>query len=76
MDQFLSFLPSGVKEPLEAVEGPCAKDLEVQRAIDEVLEYHRTHRPKNTTRNYQPKQREWKASIDYNPVFNLALQKS
>jgi hypothetical protein len=74
MDRLLSFLPAGAKEPPEAVEGPRAEDLEGQRAVDEVLEYHRTHRPKNTTRNYLPKQREWKASRDYNPVFNLVLQ--
>lgn len=67
MERLLSFLPSSTKQPLEAeaaaVEGPRAEDLEVQRAIDEVLEYHRTHRPKNTTKNYLPKQREWKVSI-------------
>ena len=71
MERLLSFLPSSAKQPLEAaaaegpraVEGPRAEDLEVQRAIDEVLKYHRTHRPKNTTKNYLPKQREWKVSI-------------
>lgn len=69
MERLLSFLPSSSKQPLEAeaeavaVAGPRAEDLEVQRAIDEVLEYHRTHRPKNTAKNYLPKQREWKVSI-------------
>jgi hypothetical protein len=29
--------------------------------MDEVLEYHHTHRPKNTSRNYEPKQKEWRA---------------
>ena len=52
MDRLLSFLPASAKQPPEAVEGPRAEDLEVQQAIDEVLEYHSTHRPKNTTRNY------------------------
>jgi hypothetical protein len=33
----------------------------IQAAIDETLEYHLTHRPPNTARNYAPKQREWKA---------------
>jgi hypothetical protein len=58
--------PSGIKQGPEAVESPHAEDLEVQQAIDEVLEYHCTHRLKNTTKNYLLKQREWKASINYN----------
>jgi len=62
MEQLSSFLPSAPKEPSESGEIPHAVDLEVQRALDEVLEYHRTHRPKNTTKNYEPKQREWKVS--------------
>jgi hypothetical protein len=33
----------------------------IKAARDETLEYHRTHRPANTARNYAPKQREWKA---------------
>ena len=41
---------------------PRPEDLAVQEALDEVLEYHRTHRPKNTARNYGPKQKEWKVS--------------
>lgn len=41
---------------------PRPEDLAIQEAIDEVLEYHRTHRPKNTARNYEPKQKEWKVS--------------
>ena len=40
-----------------------AEDIAIQYALDEVLEYHRTHRPKNTAKNYEPKQREWKVSI-------------
>src|ERR1700729_4246317 len=39
-----------------------AEDIAIQHALDEVLEYHRTHRPKNTAKNYEPKQREWKVS--------------
>jgi len=30
----------------------------IEAARDETLEYHRTHRPANTARNYAPKQRE------------------
>jgi hypothetical protein len=71
MERLLSFLPSSAIQLPEAVKGPCATDLEVQQAIDEVLEYHRTHRPKNTTKNYLPKQREWKVS--YSPL-HLVLQ--
>ena len=28
-------------------------------AVNEVLEYHRTHRPVNMQRVYMPKQKEW-----------------
>ena len=37
-------------------------DLLCERVRDETLEYHLTHRPKNTAKNYIPKQREWYAS--------------
>jgi hypothetical protein len=76
MERLFSLLPSISKRSIveaaeaavvqtteeAALEAPRAEDLAVQRALDEVLEYHRTHRPKNTTRNYEPKQREWKVS--------------
>ena len=32
-----------------------AEDIAIQQALDEVLEYYRTHRPKNTVKNYKPK---------------------
>ena len=48
--------------PAVAPLAPRPEDLAVQEALDEVLEYHRTHRPKNTARNYGPKQKEWKVS--------------
>ena len=32
-----------------------ANDLTIQGAIDEILEYHKSHMPKNTTRTYKPK---------------------
>ena len=70
MDRLLSLLPTGPRPsqapapPLPAVPpaAPRQEDLAIQQAMDEVLEYHRTHRPKNTTRNYSPKQREWRVS--------------
>ena len=42
---------------------PLSQELQarIQAARDETLEYHRTHRPPNTARNYAPKQREWRA---------------
>jgi hypothetical protein len=54
-------LPLLLPLPLVLVVAPPAprlEDLAVQEALDEVLEYHRTHRPKNTARNYGPKQKE------------------
>ena len=54
MERLFSLLPSASKQPIEAVqtaveaalESPRAEDLAVQRVLDEVLEYRRTHRPK------------------------------
>ncbi|EED17237.1 hypothetical protein TSTA_022910 [Talaromyces stipitatus ATCC 10500] len=43
------------------LEPPQPEDIAIQKALDEVLEYHRVHRPKNTMKNYEPKQKEWKA---------------
>jgi hypothetical protein len=74
MDQLLSLLPvasralapepepSPAPAPAPALEPDRAEDIAIQQALDEVLEYHRTHRPKNTAKNYEPKQREWKVS--------------
>ena len=36
------------------------EDLAVEESVKEVLAWAQVHRPKNTTRNYLPKQREWK----------------
>ena len=73
MDRLLSLLPSVRPAPVAVPAAPVApaapattaprtEDLAIQQAIDEVLEYHRTHRPKNTARNYEPKQKEWTVS--------------
>jgi hypothetical protein len=55
-------LPPLPLAPAAAPPAPRPEDLAVQEALDEVLEYYRTHRPKNTARNYGPKQKEWKVS--------------
>ena len=47
-------------DPEEAIKSRVT-EARIQAAIDETLEYHRTHRPLNTKRNYGPKQEEWKA---------------
>jgi hypothetical protein len=65
MDRLLSLLPTGSRPgPVPVLDlaapAPRQEDLAIQQAMDEVLEYHRTHRPKNTARNYGPKQQEWK----------------
>ena len=67
MDRLLSLLPTTPRTPAPAPPAPApepehdrAEDIAVQQALDEVLEYHRTHRPKNTAKNYEPKQKEWK----------------
>ncbi|RFU29539.1 hypothetical protein B7463_g6810, partial [Scytalidium lignicola] len=68
MDRLLSLLPTAAwppaqlgPEPGPEPEPDQAEDIAIQQALDEVLEYHRTHRPPNTAKNYEPKQREWKA---------------
>jgi hypothetical protein len=38
------------------------EDLAVEQGVNEVLAWAKVHRPKNTSRNYLPKQREWKVS--------------
>ena len=70
MDRLLSLLPTAVRAPAPSPapapqpepdpEPDRAEDIAIQQALDEVLEYHRTHRPKNTAKNYEPKQKEWK----------------
>ncbi|KAH8800164.1 hypothetical protein F5884DRAFT_809522 [Xylogone sp. PMI_703] len=67
MERLLSLLPTASRvpelEPEPEPELDRAEDIAIQQALDEVLEYHRTHRPKNTTKNYEPKQREWKVNL-------------
>ena len=48
-------LPPLPLAPAVAPLAPRPEDLAVQEALDKVLEYHRTHRPKNMARNYRPK---------------------
>jgi hypothetical protein len=67
MDRLLSLLPTASKArtapPAPPAPAPIrAEDMAIQEALDEVLEYYRTHRQKNTAKNYEPKQREWKVS--------------
>src|SRR5271167_2865529 len=70
MDRLLSLLPIASRAPavptMPAISPTPdrAEDIAIQQALDEVLEYHRTHRPKNTAKNYEPKQREWKVGVD------------
>lgn len=70
MDRLLSLLPRiapiqapGITTP--EIKAPRPGDISIQRALDEVLEYHRVHRPKNTTKNYEPKQKEWKVFFKF-----------
>jgi hypothetical protein len=64
--------PAGPPEPEPEPEPDRAEDLAIQQALDEVLEYHRTHRPKNTAKNYEPKQREWKVGPGPS-LFSISL---
>lgn len=49
---------------------PTKNDLLAEQVLYEVLEYHRTHRPKNTTKAYTPKQKEWQVCFFY---FNISF---
>ena len=53
----------GDEEPASSMEEQRENDLIIQSAYDEIMEMHRTERPENTTKNYEPKQKEWKVSI-------------
>jgi hypothetical protein len=46
--------------PPALVVDPVTQELQarIEAARDEILEYHQTHRPPNTARNYTPKQQE------------------
>lgn len=41
------------------VQEPTENDLLAEQVLLKVFEYHCTHRPKNTTKAYAPKQKEW-----------------
>jgi hypothetical protein len=58
-------IPDEPEDPGPAAEALLSRKLEarIEAAIDETLEYHRTHRPPYTARNYAPKQQEWKVSL-------------
>jgi len=59
-------------EPMSAGDPVSADDQLLGEAIqarigslmEQVMEYHRTHRPPNTARSYDPKQEEWKVSLE------------
>src|SRR5258708_30992319 len=60
---FLSSTTTQAPTPVLPPAVPLTQELQarIEAARDETLEYHRTHRPPNTARNYAPKQKEWKA---------------
>ena len=39
-----------------------ALGLRIEKCVDEVLRSHLVERPLNTTKNYVPKQKEWKVN--------------
>ena len=59
----LSLVPAlcDAQEALQEVETTRREeDLAVEEGVKEVLAWAQVHRPKNTSRNYMPKQKEWK----------------
>lgn len=63
-----------VSAPVSAQE-PTENDLLAEKVLLDVPEYHRTHRPKNTTKNYAPKQKEWQVFLFLSllPIFNIVI---
>jgi hypothetical protein len=58
------------QEALQEVETKRRKeDLAVEEGVKQVLAWAQVHRPKNTSRNYMPKQKEWKVSP--NPSYSF-----
>ena len=44
-----------------------ALGLRIEKCVDEVLRSHLFERPLNTTKNYVPKQKEWKVKLSPAP---------
>jgi len=62
------------QEALKEVESTRREeDLAVEEGVKEVLAWAQVHRPKNTSRNYIPKQKEWKVSpsLPFNPSYSF-----
>lgn len=57
----------------EAASTRREEDVAVEKGVKEVLAWASTHRPKNTSRNYLPKQREWRASSTFILVPSIWL---
>ena len=64
-------IPDEPMDPGPTAEALQSRELEarIEAAIDETLEYHCTHRPPNTARNYAPKQQEWKVSLPISKIL-------
>jgi len=55
-------LAPALRDAQEAILERRKEDIAVEKAVNEILAWAQTHRPKNTSRNYEPKQREWRVS--------------
>jgi hypothetical protein len=51
-----------IRDAQEALLERRKEDIAVEQGVNEVLAWAQTHRPKNTSRNYLPKQKEWTVS--------------
>ena len=45
------------------VQEPAENDLLAEQVLHKVMKYHRSHKPKHTTKAYSPKQKEWQVSF-------------
>jgi hypothetical protein len=61
-DSGLTDARNSTPEPqMDPLHSQMQRELEflIQENVEQVLQYHLTHRPINTAKNYYPKQKEW-----------------
>ncbi len=51
-------------------QGPKKLDLMTEKVLHRVLKYHRTHKPKYTTKIYALKQKKWKVKSSYMSFYH------
>jgi len=63
-------LAPAIHDAQKAMKDRRKEDIAIEEAVKEVLALAKTQRPENTSRNYGPKQKEWRVSFS---LFNSFL---